>query len=75
MSKFDLSINNVYPYSEATMSTTEQSIPTHTEENYAIDSETTTDSNGQTAVNKNKNQIMGGFILLVGVMFFLHCID
>ncbi len=76
MPKMDFSINDVYTGSPV-RDTTEQTIPIHEEENYAIDNQTTDGANGQTKIitSENKNLITGSILLLVGVMIVLHFID
>lgn len=70
-------LNDLYPENGATMTTTEQTIPTRTEENYAIDNQVADGGSGMTiATSKGtSSKIWGSILLLVGLMVILHFID
>ena len=71
-----MSMNDAYPNGSDSnvLTIAEQTIPSHEEENYAIDNQTTTTGSGQTKTT-DTNMVGGAIILLIGVMFILHCLD
>lgn len=70
--------SDVYPRLTNVLTTSEQTVPDHDEQNYEIDQETATNAttNQSSAITySDKKLFFSGLLLLVGVMFVLHFID
>lgn len=72
MGKTFFSMNDAYPNSISnTLTISEQTIPTHDEDNYNIDSQVSTDNHGVTKTN-DTSLVWGSLLLLVGLLVALH---
>jgi len=67
------SMNDAYPNGSDSivLTVSEQTIPTHDEENYNIDNQTITNGSGETTTADAK-MVGGALVLLVGLLVVLH---